>query len=80
MNRGSSKKERMRLMSPFSMALSVADSAVGGKSSLFWPLKCFPGVFRKTHRGQADVNTNSWQQGTRMLICIQIETCCFTLN
>lgn len=39
-----------------------ADSAVGGKSSLFWPLKCFPGVFRKTHRGQADVNTNSWQQ------------------
>lgn len=39
-----------------------ADSAVGGKSSLFWPLKCFPGIFRKTHRGQADVNTNSWQQ------------------
>ncbi|XP_052447172.1 uncharacterized protein LOC127988453 [Carassius gibelio] len=38
------------------------DSTIGGKSSLFWPLKCFPGLFRKTHRGQADLNTNSWQQ------------------
>ncbi|XP_016087501.1 uncharacterized protein [Sinocyclocheilus grahami] len=39
-----------------------ADSAVGSKSSLFWPVKCFPGIFRKRHRGQADVNTKSWQQ------------------
>ncbi|XP_048025746.1 uncharacterized protein LOC125254965 isoform X1 [Megalobrama amblycephala] len=39
-----------------------AESGTGSKSSLFWSLKCLPGIFRKGHRGQADFNTNSLQQ------------------
>lgn len=39
-----------------------AESGAGSKSSLFWPLKCLPGIFRKGHRGQADFNTNNQQK------------------
>lgn len=39
-----------------------ADSGAGSKSSLFGPLKCLPGIFRKRHRGQADFSTNNLQQ------------------
>ncbi|KAK2907248.1 hypothetical protein Q8A67_006233 [Cirrhinus molitorella] len=42
----------------------TADSAIGSKSSLFWQLKCFPGIFKKSPGRQADVNTNSWQQAS----------------
>ncbi|XP_067272487.1 uncharacterized protein C2orf72 homolog [Pseudorasbora parva] len=38
------------------------ESGPGSKSSLFGPLKCLPGLFRKRHRGQADLGTNGLQQ------------------